>query len=61
MASKPGALEKVLFLTRGVLCADLLTVDTLDGKTLQTHPPKTVSFLFFHMYSNGTRVNFEKK
>lgn len=34
MATETGTLEQMLFLTRGVLCANLLTVDTLDGKAL---------------------------
>ena len=34
MTPETRTFEQVLFLTRGVLCADLLAVDTLDGKTL---------------------------
>ena len=36
MTTKTGTLEEVLLLTRGILCADLLTVDTLNGKTLKS-------------------------
>jgi len=41
MATETGTLEQVLFLTRGVLCANLLTVDTLDGKALYQNNRKT--------------------
>ena len=34
MTTETRTFEQVLFLTRGVLCANLLAVDTLDGKTL---------------------------
>jgi hypothetical protein len=36
VAAQTGTLEKMLLLTRGIFCANLLTVDTLDGKTLKT-------------------------
>ena len=35
VAAEAGALEQVLLLARGVLCANLLAVDTLNGKTLR--------------------------
>lgn len=34
VAAKPRALEQMLLLARGVLCANLLAVDALDGQTL---------------------------
>lgn len=34
MTAETGTLEEMLLLTRGVLCPDLLAVDTLHGKTL---------------------------
>lgn len=35
VTTKTGALQKMLLLSRGVLCANLLAVDALHGKTLQ--------------------------
>jgi hypothetical protein len=34
MTTKTGALEEMLFLTRSILCTNLLTIDTLDGEAL---------------------------
>lgn len=34
MTAETGALEQMLFLARGILCADLLAVDALDRETL---------------------------
>lgn len=35
MTTKTGALEEMLFLTRSILCTNLLTIDTLDGEALE--------------------------
>lgn len=45
MTAETGALEEMLLLTRGVLCPDLLAVDTLHGKTLETRKRVCMSVL----------------
>jgi hypothetical protein len=49
VAAQTGTLEKMLLLTRGIFCANLLTVDTLDGKTL---------IVFLGAELDERRVNF---
>lgn len=40
MTAQAGTFEEMLLLSRGILCANLLTVDTLNGKTLDGETPK---------------------
>lgn len=40
MTAQTGTFKEMLFLSRGVLCSNLLTVDTLDGETLNMHKPQ---------------------
>lgn len=42
VAAETGTLKQVLLLARGVLCANLLAVDTLDGKTLRKQTARFV-------------------
>lgn len=35
VTTKTGALEEMLFLSRGILCTNLLAVDALDGEALE--------------------------
>lgn len=37
MAAETGALEQMLLLTRGVFGSNLLAINALNGKTLQSH------------------------
>ena len=43
VATETGTLEKVLFLSRGVLCTNLLTVDALNGEALEGRMTQTGS------------------
>lgn len=45
VTAQTGALEEMLLLSRGILCTDLLAVDTLHGETLDAECPKRVSYV----------------
>ena len=45
MAAQTRTFKEMLLLSRGVLCTNLLTVDTLHGETLYAERPKRVSYV----------------
>jgi hypothetical protein len=45
MTAETRALEEMLFLARGVLCANLLAVDTLHGETLYRNTQNGFSYV----------------
>lgn len=46
VAAQAGTFKEMLLLSRGILCTDLLTIDTLDGETLGiANKPKTEGFV----------------